>query len=219
MAAEQTGPAPMIAAAEAAGFNSRPPIDLPQPAESVYPTDFGAVVSRPEGSAPVHEDTPKLAQTAIGQNDVRATPLQMALVAAGAGNDGRIMVPHVMSEVRARDGDVVSRYSTGPWRESMAPDVARTIRAAMIGVVENGTARNMAIPGVEVGAKTGTAQLGTTPPRSHGWMIAFAGEPGQPAQVAVAVIVENLDGAGEATGGAVAGPVARAVIEAALGQR
>jgi peptidoglycan glycosyltransferase len=98
----------------------------------------------------------------------------------------------------------------------MTPDVARTMRTAMVGVVEGGTARNMAIPGVEVGAKTGTAQLGTTPPKSHGWMIAFAGPPGEPAEVAVAVIVENLDGASEATGGSTAGPVARAVLEAAL---
>jgi peptidoglycan glycosyltransferase len=217
MAAEQTGPDPMISAAEAAGFNDTPPLDLPGAVESVYPTDYGSVVERPEGRAPVYEDTPKLAQTAIGQNDVRATPLQMALVAAGAGNEGRIMTPHVMDEIRARDGDVVARFEDGPWRDSMSPEVARTVRTAMIGVVEGGTARNMAIPGVEVGAKTGTAQLGTSPPRSHGWMIAFAGPPGQPAQVAVAVIVENLDGASEATGGTVAGPVARAVIEAALG--
>lgn len=217
MAAEQTGPDPMIDAAEAAGFNDEPPIDLPRAATSVYPTDFGAVVRRPEGQAPVYEDTPKLAQTAIGQNDVRATPLQMALVAAGVGNGGRIMTPHVMSEIRARDGDVVERYREGPWRDSMSADVARTMREGMIGVVQGGTATVMQIPGVEVGAKTGTAQLGTDPPKSHGWMIAFAGPPGEPAQVAVAVIVEGLDGASEATGASAAGPVAKAVVQAALG--
>jgi len=216
MAAEQLGPEPMIDAAQAAGFNDTPPIDLPRPASSVYPTDFGAVVRRPDGQAPVYEDTPKLAQTAIGQNDVRATPLQMALVAAGVGNGGRIMTPHVMGEIRARDGDVVERYKVAPWRDSMSTDVATTMRAAMIGVVQNGTATRMQLPGVEVGAKTGTAQLGTEPPRSHGWMIAFAGPPGEPAHVAVAVIVEGLDGVSEATGASAAGPVAKAVLQAAL---
>lgn len=216
MAAENTGPDPMIDAAEAAGFNSVPPIDLPRPARSAYPTDFGSVVSRPEGSAPVYEDTPKLAQTAIGQNDVRATPLQMALVAAGVGNRGEIMTPHVMSEVRARNRDVVEKYRISPWRESMTPEVASTMREAMVGVVQNGTATVMRTPGSEVGAKTGTAQLGTKPPRSNGWMIAFAGPPGEPAHVAVAVIVEDLPGLSEATGGSTAGPIAKKVLDAAL---
>ncbi len=217
MAAETTGPDPMIDAAEAAGFNQPVELDLPRPARSVYPTDFGAVVSRPEGSAPVYEDTPKLAQTAIGQNDVRATPLQMAMVAAGAGNTGQIMAPHVMAEIRARNGDVVEKFAPFPWKESMTPEVAATMREAMVGVVTGGTAAVMATPGWEVGAKTGTAQLGTKPPRSHGWMIAFAGQPGQPAQVAVAVIVEDLPGVSAATGGSTAGPVAKAVLDKALG--
>ena len=216
MAAETLGPDPMIDAAQAAGFNEVPPIDLPRPATSVYPTDFGAVVQTPEGKAPVYEDTPKLAQTGIGQNDVRATPLQMALVAAGVANEGRIMTPHVMSAIRARDGEVVTRYDVSPWKDSMSSDAAATLRADLIGVVQNGTARSVAIPGVEVGAKTGTAQLGTTPPRSHAWMIAFAGPPGGTATAAVAVIVEGLDGTSAATGGSVAGPIAKAVLEAAL---
>jgi peptidoglycan glycosyltransferase len=217
MAAEQLGPDPMIAAAEAAGFNDVPPIDLTRPVASVYPTDFGSVVSEPEGRAPVVEDTPALAQTAIGQNDVAATPLQMALVASGIANEGRIMVPHVMSEVQARDGDTVTRYDERPWRDSMDAPTAEILRRAMVGVVEDGTARNVAIAGATVGAKTGTAQLGTTPPRSHAWMIAFGGPEGAEPTVAVAVMVQGVDGEGGATGGRVAGPIAQAVLKAALG--
>lgn len=216
MAAEVTGPDPMVAAAEAAGFNQAPPIDLPRPAPSAYPTDFGNVTQRPDGKAPVYEDSAKLALTAIGQSDVRSTPLQMALVAAGVGNSGEIMTPHVMAEIRARDGEVVQRYRTAPWKEAMAPGTAATLRSAMIGVVTNGTARVMQTPGWEVGAKTGTAQLGTRPPLSHGWMIAFAGPSGQAAHVAVAVIVEDLPGIGDETGGSTAGPVAKAVLDKAL---
>ena len=216
MAAEQLGPEPMIAAAEAAGFNDVPPIDLTRPVESVYPTDFGDVVSEPEGRAPVVEDTPALAQTAIGQNDVAATPLQMALVAAGVANGGRIMVPHVMSEVQARNGDVVQRFDVRPWRDSMSAETSETLERAMIGVVESGTASGLSLPGSTVGAKTGTAQLGTDPPRSHAWMIAFAGQEGGDPTVAVAVMVQGVAGDDGLTGGRVAGPVARRVLEAAL---
>ena len=89
----------------------------------------------------------------------------------------------------------------------------------MVGVVEDGTASVLQIPGAEVGGKTGTAQLGTEPATSHGWMIAFAGERSEAPSVAVAVIVTNLDGASSQTGGRVAGPVAKAVLEASLAVR
>ncbi len=164
----------------------------------------------------VREDTPKLAQTGIGQNDVAATPLQMALVAAGVADDGEIMSPHVMKEVRARDGTVVESFEVGGWRRSMDPAVAATLHEAMVGVVTDGTGGVMQTDGYEVGAKTGTAQLGTEPATSHAWMIAFAGPPGGEPTVALAVVVNNLDGASSQTGGRVAGPVAKAVLDAAL---
>lgn len=216
MAAEDLGPEPLIRAAEAAGFNDVPPIDLGRPARSVFPTDFGDVVERPEDRVPVYEDTPALAQTAIGQNDVSATPLQMALVTAGIANGGRVMVPHVMSEVQARDGDVVERYDVRPWRDSMSGSTAEVLRRAMVSVVTDGTGSPVALPGFTVGAKTGTAQLGTSPPRSHAWMIAFAGPEGSEPTVAVAVMVQNVTGDSGQTGGRVAGPIARRVFEAAL---
>jgi peptidoglycan glycosyltransferase len=86
----------------------------------------------------------------------------------------------------------------------------------MRGVVDNGTATGLFIDGLETGGKTGTAQLGTQPPSSHAWIIGFSGLPGQPPSIAVAVIVEAQPGASEQTGGVVAAPIARAVIEAAL---
>jgi peptidoglycan glycosyltransferase len=86
----------------------------------------------------------------------------------------------------------------------------------MLRVAQSGTATAVKIPGVQIGAKTGTAQIGTNPPRSHAWTIAFAGQPGQTPVVAVAVIVEGQPGESEQTGGRVAAPIARAVIQAAL---
>jgi peptidoglycan glycosyltransferase len=218
MAVDQLGPDPMIAASRAAGFGQVPPLDLTRPVSSTYPSDFGSVAERPEGAAPIYEDEPRLAQTAIGQNDVAATPLQMALVAAGVGNGGSIMAPHVMNEVRASDGEIVDKYEPSEWTRFVSPEVASVLRRAMVSVVAQGGASSLQLPGVEVGAKTGTAQLGTATPTSHAWMIAFAGAPGQPSSVAVAVIVERVSGASDQTGGRIAGPIARSVLQAALGQ-
>lgn len=216
MGAEVLGPAPMVKSAEAAGFNSTVPIDLPGAVRSVFPTDFGDVVRRPEGKAPIYEDTAVLAQAAIGQNDVSSTPLQMAMVAAGVANGGSIMVPHVMGEIQARDGDRVSTFDRAEWRRFVDERDAEILRKAMVGVVNDGTASILRIPGVEVGAKTGTAQLGTAVPRSHAWIIGFAGQPGAKPSVAVAVIVQNVNGESGSTGGRVAGPIAKQVLEAAL---
>jgi peptidoglycan glycosyltransferase len=218
MAAEQLGPDPMVAAARSAGFDRVPPIDLTRPVASTYPTDFGPVVRTSPDGVPIHADTPRLAQTAIGQNDVAATPLQMALVAAGVANGGSVMRPHVMSEVRAADGVVVDKYAPGEWTRFVTPEVADVLRRAMLSDVAQGTATGLQLAGADVGAKTGTAQLGTEPPTSHAWMVAFAGPSGQPATVAVAVIVERVPGASDQTGGRVAGPVARTVLQAALGR-
>jgi peptidoglycan glycosyltransferase len=218
MASEQLGPDPMVAAARSAGFDKVPPIDLTRPVASTYPVDFGPVVRTNPDGVPIHADTPRLAQTAIGQNDVAATPLQMALVAAGVANGGSVMRPHVMAEVRAPDGTVVDKYGPGEWTRFVSPEVADVLRRAMLSDVAQGTATGLQLAGADVGAKTGTAQLGTEPPTSHAWMVAFAGPSGQPATVAIAVIVERVPGASDQTGGRVAGPVARAVIQAALGR-
>ncbi len=203
MGVETLGPADMINGSQSFGFNDAPPIDLPGPARSVFPTNFT-------------NDLPKLAQSSIGQNDVQASPLQMALVAAAVANQGKIMTPHAMAEIRDANQNVIDTFEPEVWKEPLSPENAETMRQAMIGVVENGTARNVRIPGFEVGAKTGTAQLGTEPPRSHLWMIAFGGPPGDP-QVAVAAVVLDQPGLSEeATGGQVAGPIVRNVLEAAL---
>jgi peptidoglycan glycosyltransferase len=203
MGAETLGPEIMVERAEAFGFNEAPPIDLPAPATSVFPTDFD-------------QNLPALAQSSIGQNDVQATPLQMALVAAAIANDGVIMTPHVLREVRDVDGDVIETYEPEPWRQAVSAATAQVVHDAMLVVAQQGTATAAQVPGYEVGAKTGTAQLGTDPPSSHAWMIAFAGPPGQDPTVAVAVIVEAQPGVSEVTGGRVAGPIVQQVLAAVL---
>jgi peptidoglycan glycosyltransferase len=193
----------MVAGAEAFGFNEQPPFDLTA-ATSRFPTDFT-------------ENLPKLAQSSIGQNDVAATPLQMALVAAGIANDGVILEPHVVDTIRDGEGDLVLDHEPTQWKQAVSPQTADVMRQAMREVVATGSATRLQIDGVDVGAKTGTAQFGPAAPlRSHAWVIAWAGPPGEVPTVAVAVIVEGQEGASEQTGGRVAAPIAKTVIEAAL---
>ena len=203
MGAETIGPVDMVAGAGSFGFNTAAPIDMPEPAKSVFPTNVG-------------NNPPKLAMSSIGQNDVQATPLQMALVASAVANGGVIMKPHYLTEVRNVQGDIVSSYTPTKWLTPLSTSSAATLFEDMVGVATSGTATGMAIPGCTVGGKTGTAQLGTEPPRSHTWIMGFAGPPGKPPTVAVAVVVLNQSGGSEATGGRVAAPIARAVLQTAL---
>jgi peptidoglycan glycosyltransferase len=185
------------------GFNARPPLDLPAPARSTFPNVDA-----------FRQDQPALARSAIGQQDVAATPLQMALVAAGVANGGIIMKPHVMAEIRDSEGGVVRTYQPEQWQKAMEPQAAAALRDMMVAVVNNGTAGRAAVPGVQVAAKTGTAQ--TVGDNSHAWLIAFA--PAVQPRVAVAVIVESQPGLGDTvTGGRIAAPIAQAVLRAALG--
>ena len=189
--------------ANAFGFNQRPPLDLPAPATSFFPD--GGVLDK---------DKPALAKSAIGQQDVSASPLQMALVAAAIANNGTAMTPHVFAEARDSEGKVVSRFRPKPWVRAITPEVASQMRDLMIDVVARGTGRLGAIPGVQVAGKTGTAQTGRD--TSHAWFICFA--PAEAPTIAVAVILENQSNVSEVTGGVDAAPVARAVVQAALAQ-
>jgi penicillin-binding protein A len=191
--------------AQGFGFDRDVPLDLPGGVQSNFPE---AIV----------DDPPLVAQASIGQNDVQATPLQMALVAAAVANDGVIMEPHVMSEIRDDQGNEVEEYDDEPFTQAMTPETAGTLREAMISVVTDGTAGRLddGLDDFEVGGKTGTAQLGTPEPQSHAWIIGFAGPPGETPHIAVAVLVEAQPGASEQTGGQVAAPIAAAVMERAL---
>lgn len=221
-AAEILGPDLLTGTAEGFGFNDTPPIDLPAPVASQFPDDYGAELSEStyDPPAPIVENTPLLAQAAIGQYDVKASPLQMALVAAAIANDGEMLAPHVVREIRESDtGRIVYDAPSEVWRSPLSSGDARVLRELMVGVVTDGSATQAAVPGFEVGAKTGTAQTTVTEGRAddtHAWMIAFGGPVGATPTVAVAVVVEAVPGGGQQTGGTVAAPIARAVLSAAL---
>ena len=161
-------------------------------------------------------DAPQTAQSAIGQFSVRVTPTQAAMIAAAVANRGSLMKPYLIKEVRAPDLSTLEVAKPQQLSSATTPEVADQLTAMMQRVVDRGTARAAQIPGVAVAGKTGTAQHANGEP-PHAWFIGFA--PADSPRVAVAVLVENGGGAGsEATGGAIAAPIARAVMSAVLGQ-
>ncbi len=172
--------------------------------------DLGGVASQ----FPDDMDDAQLGLSAIGQYDVAASPLQMAMVTSAIANDGVLMDPYVVSSVQAPDLKPLLTHRTSPLSTAMTPANAKALQQMMGIVVSQGTGRNARIPGVGVGGKTGTAQ--SDPARKpFAWFTSFAplDNPG----VAVAVIVEDADiPRTDIAGGRLAAPIARAVMEAAL---
>jgi peptidoglycan glycosyltransferase len=179
-----------------------------------FDTPLNVPMKVTESHFPDNPDAPQTALSAIGQYEVRVTPLQMAMVSAAIANDGVPMRPYLVQSVRSQDLTVVDEADPDELDRAVSRSTAATLRDMMVRVVERGTGRSAQIAGVQVAGKTGTAQTSEDAP-PHAWFTAFA--PADAPRVAVAVIVENGGSMGdEATGGAVAAPIARAVLEAAL---
>lgn len=160
-------------------------------------------------------DDPALAQSAIGQRDVRATPLQMAMVSAAIANDGELMTPYLVQTERGPNLAVTGRAEPSTFSRPISAATATQMTEMMTNVVANGTGTPAQIPGVAVAGKTGTAQSGQEGVAPSAWFTSFA--PADDPQVAVAVVVEEGGDLGnEATGSRVAAPVAAAVMRAVL---
>ncbi|NNE94471.1 MAG: penicillin-binding protein 2, partial [Acidimicrobiales bacterium] len=214
LAAEYIGPDDMVRTAEAFGFNTEPELDIAGAVAGDFPTDFGERLRAPEGDRPigVYADSPVLAQAALGQNNVSASALQMAMVAAAVANVGGAVAPHVVSEIRRPDQSVVESIETEVTGRVVEQDVALALQAAMRTAVRDGTARGLQIDGIDVGAKTGTAQLGEDTAGAHAWVIGFAGEPGFAPDIAFAVHVEADSTRPGQSGSRTAVPIARDLL-------
>ena len=182
--------------ARAAGFGERIPFDLPVAVSRL--TDSPDFLSAPAG----------LAETAFGQGQLLVTPLQMALVVAGVVRDGTVPEPYIVQEVRDAAGQVIWHREPRIWRRAFDQKTAKALHELMTWSVEHGYAQAARIPGVTVGGKTGTAEVGELAP--HAWFIGFA-ERGD-VRVVVAVVVEH-----GGSGAQVALPIGRTLLAAAVG--
>lgn len=160
-------------------------------------------------------DAPALGISSIGQKDVALTPLQNAMVAATIANGGVTMAPYLVDNLQGPDLANVTTTTPHQLRRAISTQVAATLTDLMVGA-EQVTQQKGAIAGVQIASKTGTAEHGTNPRNTppHAWYIAFA--PAKNPKVAIAVVVENGGDRLSATGGALAAPIGRATIAAAL---
>jgi peptidoglycan glycosyltransferase len=179
---------------------------------------FGDQLSIPmrvtPSKVPAELNPPQTAQAAVGQYDVRVTPLEMAMVAGGIANKGVVMKPHLVQSILASDLTTIDTESQSTLTEAVSPQVAAQLTSMMELVVSNGTGTAAQMSGVRVAGKTGTAQHapGAAP---HAWFISFA--PADNPSIAVAVVVEEGGTAGnEASGGQTAAPISKAIMEAVL---
>lgn len=196
----EVGSEAMYKQAEAFGFNQHYLDDLGPQAISVYPAGT---------------DKPQTGQSGIGQFDVRATPLQMAMVVAGVGNSGLVMKPYTVDEVQSADLETLDKTPLHELSQAVSGTTANELIKLLVATVEHGTASSAAIDGVEVAGKTGTAQSGVPGQPPYAWFVSFA--PADDPQVAVAVMIQHVnEDITEISGGGLGGPIAKAVMEAVI---
>jgi peptidoglycan glycosyltransferase len=206
---QQLGATALVDQAQSYGFNQRIPLDVPS--DTVAPSNFGTVAS-------FASDLPGLMKSAIGQQNVTASALQMAMVAGTVANGGVEMTPHVMAQIRDSQGNLVESYTPKPWMRAISSQNADTLTTFMQGVATSGTAANIFPANWNVAAKTGTAQvgsLGPNPTLTTDWLIAFA--PNGASKVAVAVVLPNEPGS--ATGATYSGPIVKEILNDILGNQ
>jgi peptidoglycan glycosyltransferase len=198
----EVGNKKMIEYTDRFGFNAEHFTPV-RSAESVYPED----------------NRPQNAMAGIGQASNRATPLQMAMVAAAVANDGKLMKPYMVDQLRSANLDVIEETEPEELSQAVSPETAQKLQSMMETVVKTGTGTTAQIPGVTVGGKTGTAEHGENNEKTpYAWFISYAKD-SSGKSVAVAVVVEDGAAAGgEVSGGGLAAPIAKAMMKAALGR-
>lgn len=185
------------------GFGQEPPFLVPAGAKAPP-----VAISQVSGDPNYLVNRPALADTGFGQGELLVSPLQMALVTAAVANGGKMPQPYLVGAIRAPDNRKVYEAKPKTWLTPIRADTAEQVRRLMVESTERGGATGVKINGLTIGGKTGTAEIGDGD-ATHAWFIAFAGKPNQPAEIAIAVVVERGGRGAEA-----ALPIAKRVIEA-----
>ncbi|MCF3175236.1 penicillin-binding protein 2 [Streptomyces sioyaensis] len=195
--------------AEKFGFNS-----------DVYDKEFGDMLAT-KSLYPAKLDKPQTALTGMGQGSLTSTPMQMAMVTAALANDGKLMMPHLVDEVRGPDLSTLEKPEPKQKSQAVSAGTAKKVQEMMEYTVSEGTASKAKIDGVTVGGKTGTAQHGANvnDERPYAWFVSYAKQSDGTSPVAVAVFVDPKDidmPRSEIAGGKLGGPIAKSVMEAVL---
>lgn len=195
--------------AEKFGFNS-----------DVYDKELGDMLAS-KSLYPDKLDKPQTALTGMGQGSLTSTPMQMAMVAAGLANDGKVMMPHIVDELRGPDLSTIEKIKPKLKSQAVSADTAKKVQQMMEYTANEGTASKAKIDGVTVGGKTGTAQHGANvnDERPYAWFVSYAKQSDGSSPVAVAVFVDPKDmdiPRSEIAGGKLGGPIAKSVMQAVL---
>jgi penicillin-binding protein A len=203
---EKVGRSTLVEYMKRYGFFEDPKLDFPD--EEM----IASGIRKADGN--LVEDGFDAGRVAIGQGgaegEIRATPLQMAEVAATIANGGRLMKPRLTDRVLREDGRVKERITPDLQAEVMKESTAKALTEMMGRVVEEGTGTQAALAGIQVAGKSGTAEVGVNREFTQPWFLAFA--PIDDPRMAVAVTLERTQG----QGGTVAAPIARQVLESLL---
>jgi peptidoglycan glycosyltransferase len=158
-------------------------------------------------------DDAALAQSSLGQRDVKATALQMNMVAAAIANDGTLMKPQLIDSIRGADLTLLEETQPEVFKRSTTPEIAEQMTELMRGVVDGGTAYRAKSDTVDMAVKTGTAQISTETDDVHSWITGFA--PADDPQVAVTLVYQNID---YDTGSALTSTNLKQIMEAVVTQ-
>lgn len=187
--------------AEKLGFNHEFAVPM-QALESTYPDEA--------------LDDAQTALTGFGQYDVRATPLQIALVSSAIANDGVVMNPTLVDQVLTPDLQQLQDSRSSEYGRAFSAQTAQSLRSMMVDSVSSGVASNARIDGVDVAGKTGTAENGEDEPYSL-WFTGFVASGDR--NLVVTVVLEDGGGEGQSgTGNGLAATIAQQVMKAVLDQ-
>ncbi|MEH6378263.1 penicillin-binding transpeptidase domain-containing protein [Streptomyces sp. KLMMK] len=202
--ADKLGKDKMRETAEKFGFNNKD-IFIPNgTVESIYPKNL---------------DRPQTALTGMGQGSLDSTPLQIAMMTAALANDGKLMKPYLVEELRDPGLNSLEKHKPEVMSQAVSAGTAKKVQQMMENTAQNGTGKKALIDGVTVGAKTGTAQHGVNNEKlPYAWFVSYAKQ-GDGSPVAVAVFIDP-EGSGidrdEISGGGLAGPIAKKVMQAVI---
>ncbi len=192
------------------GFYERPPLETPVDEREPSGLYQGGRLYYPKLDSDVDAG-----RMAFGQERMLVTPLQMAMVAGAIGVGGRLMEPRAVDKIVGPGGKVLLRQRPALIRQAVSRETANEVATMMRLAVERGTGTAAQLTGYSVGGKTGTGETGV-PGANTTWFIAFAGRDEEtPAELAIAVVLQDQSG----TGGQTAAPIARAVMQAILSER
>ncbi len=149
-------------------------------------------------------DKVELAWTAVGQGRLLITPFEAALITSAIANDGKMMEPFIIKEIKDSEGKTIFTKKPKVYRKILPPETALEIKKVMVKAVEEGTGKRAKIKNFTIGGKTGTAEIEGKSP--HAWFTCFA--PAENPQIVVTVLIEN-----GGVGGKIAAPLAKSILE------